>query len=90
MTLRQKLIERLSYSIEYFINFLLKRKKKEIYHLKTCKLADPLPVCSLFAEKYGKITKFTFSSPPQFSTQWLEKYVFRTTKPIDFSSRNNF
>jgi hypothetical protein len=53
-------------------------------------LADPLPVCSLFAEKYGKVTKFTFSSPPQFSTHRLEKYVFRTTKPIDFSSRNNF
>jgi hypothetical protein len=53
-------------------------------------LADPLPVCSLFEEKNGKITKFTFSSPPQFSTQWLEKYVFRTTKLLDISCRNNF
>jgi hypothetical protein len=53
-------------------------------------LAVPLPVCSLFAEKYGKITIFYISSPPQFSMQWLEKYVFKTTKPIDFSSRNNF
>ncbi len=66
------------------------KEKKRYIIWKTCKLADPLPVCSLFAEKYGKMTKFTFSSPPQLSTQWLEKYVFRTTKPIDFSSRNNF
>jgi hypothetical protein len=90
MTLRQILIERLSYSIWYLITFLLNVRKKRYIIWKTCKLADPLPVCSLFAEKYGKITKFTFSSLPQFSTQWLEKYVFRTTKPIDFSSRNNF
>jgi hypothetical protein len=57
---------------------------------KTCKLAAPLPIWALYAQKNGKITKFTSSSPPQFSTQWFEKDVFRTTKPIDFSYRNNF
>jgi hypothetical protein len=51
----------------------------------------PPSLCTFFARKKNrKVFEFTFSSPPpQFTTQLIGKKDFRTTKPLDWSCRNN-
>jgi hypothetical protein len=58
--------------INLVFDHLLEHKKNYIYHLKTCKLAYPLPVCVLFAKKMGKTPKSTFSSLQNFQHNGLK------------------
>jgi hypothetical protein len=90
MFLRQILIEKLSYFIWYFINFLLEHNKNEIYRLKICKLADPLPVCALYVpKKMNKLLNLLFHHCHSSQHNGL-KICFYNPKTIRFLFQKSF